>query len=246
MTPNLKKYLLFFAILLVGAALDLWTKQIAADRLATTYPGGTNHAIVLEVPEEDAGTTVESFLSEELTLSEPEEIERIAQRYTFSAEGIQFGPSDRVSAGQRLEISNRKVVVIDGYWDFQYGENPGAAFSLLADLDDDLRVPFFVAVTAIALILLLVILRDVPWEQKLMIWGTSFVAAGAVGNLINRLELGYVIDFIVWKYTSEYRWPTFNLADVFICIGVALIMWQILRQSRHTNEPKNTTAEASS
>jgi lipoprotein signal peptidase len=243
MKPNIKKYVLFLVVILVGVGLDQWSKHYAADRLATQRPGYVDHAIVLEVDEEDKGETLEEFLTQEFTSNAPNEIEIIAKYHTRSPDGVPLTPDMQVEPGQEIEVTNRKVVVIEGYWDFQYTENPGAAFGLLADGQKEWRVPFFVLVSLLAVGMILYILRGVYWRQQILVWGLSFIAAGAVGNFIDRIRYGYVIDFIVWKYTNEYRWPTFNIADALICVGVALMAIELIRDAFRPREEQLEEAE---
>ncbi|MFP4597107.1 MAG: signal peptidase II [Persicimonas sp.] len=231
MKPNLKKYVLFLLVVLIGIGLDQWSKEYASDRLATQRPGYVDHPIVLTVDEDDAGETVEEYLAAEFSSNDADEIEQIAQYYTRTADGVPMGADEQVEPGQQLEVTNRKVVVIDGYWDFQYTENPGAAFGLLSDGEDTWRVPFFIIISLIAVGMILYILHGVRWEQQILVWGLSFIAAGAVGNFIDRIRFGYVVDFIVWKYTNDYRWPTFNIADALICVGVALMAIELIRDA---------------
>ena len=76
--------------------------------------------------------------------------------------------------------------------------------------------------------------------DHLTIFALSFIAAGAIGNFIDRVAYGWVIDFIVWKATEEYRWPTFNIADACICVGVALLFIQMGRDTlRERAEARN-------
>ncbi len=224
------KFALFFFIAFVGVAADQWTKQIASDRLAISRPGSFEHPVILQVPASDAGKTVKDVLTREFTSNTPEQIDRIAQGYTRTPEGAYLNANSEVTAGQTIHVTRREIVVIEGYWDYQYARNPGAAFSFLADTDSALRTPFFIVVSIIALLVILYILKGVALSQQLMIWGLSFIAAGAVGNFIDRLRFGYVIDFIVWKYTDAHRWPTFNVADAFICVGVGLLVIETLRE----------------
>ena len=110
--------------------------------------------------------------------------------------------------------------------------NPGAAFSFLADQDPKWKRPFFILMTLLALGTILFILKGAEREQKLMPWGLGFIAAGAIGNFIDRLRFDYVIDFIFWKYTDEYPWPIFNIADSWIWVGVGLMMIEIGMETR--------------
>jgi signal peptidase II len=137
-----------------------------------------------------------------------------------------------VKAGDVIRVTYRDVTIIDGYWDFQYARNPGAAFSFLADADPSVRRPFFIAISVLALLAILYILSGVQLHQQLLIWGLSLIASGAVGNnLIDRVRFGYVVDFILWKYTDAYRWPVFNIADVLICVGVGLMVIDMIRDT---------------
>jgi signal peptidase II len=70
-----------------------------------------------------------------------------------------------------------------------------------------------------------------------------------MGNFIDRIRFNYVIDFILWKYTDAHRWPTFNVADALICVGVAFMLIEILRDTmrerRESQEQNHTLAEES-
>src|SRR5690606_4963149 len=127
--------------------------------------------------------------------------------------------------------TRREVVVIDGYFDFQYTRNPGAAFGTLADSDESFRKPFFILISIAAVVMILVLLRGVLFSQQILLWGLGLIAAGAIGNFIDRIRFGYVIDFIVWKYTDAHRWPTFNVADALLCVGVGLMVIEIIRDT---------------
>lgn len=225
---TLLKYGLVLLIVVVGVFLDQWTKQIAEDRLATQRPGHFSHNIVLEVPEAFEGQPLHAYLAEEFERNTPEEISYISRGVTDDA-GIMVFPDQKLEAGQALEVRHREVVVVPDYWDFQYTRNRGAAFSFLADSDSPFRTPFFVIVSLIAVFIIGWILREVALSQQALIWGLSFVASGALGNLIDRVRLGYVVDFVVWKVTDAYRWPTFNVADALICVGVGLMVVEMIR-----------------
>lgn len=239
------KYVLFATIVLVGVGLDQWTKQIASDRLATSWPGSIQHVIVLDVPKSADGKTVESYLTEEFERNSSEEIEKIANRYVRTPDGRYLRGDTKLEAGQEIEVTNRDVVIIPEYWDFQYAENKGAAFGMLADQDSEWRLPFFIIVSLLAVGMIIYILYGVPRGHWLIVFGLSFIASGAVGNFIDRVRFGYVIDFIVWKYTDAYRWPTFNIADSLICIGVALMVIELIRDAfREYPEEEQEEAEA--
>jgi signal peptidase II len=100
--------------------------------------------------------------------------------------------------------------------------NPGAAFSFLADHDGWQRW-FFTALSLGASIFIIYLMRKHRNESRFCL-GLAFILGGAVGNLIDRVRIGKVVDFLDFYYQS-YHWPAFNLADSAIFIGVAIILW---------------------
>jgi signal peptidase II len=121
------------------------------------------------------------------------------------------------------ELSRSPYEVWNGYWRMRYGENPGAAFGLFAGAASDLRFPFFTAVTLAAVAFVLGAYRKLRDEQRLQQVALVLVLAGALGNFADRVARRYVIDFIDWGI-GDLRWPTFNLADVFLVVGVGLLL----------------------
>ncbi len=230
---TMKKYIIFLVAVAVLAGLDQWTKNIAEDRLATQH---MSHMYV-EVDDGFDGASLLEFLEAELRWNSSEEVDEIARMHASIEGGQRLSPESELEAGQTIEISQRDVVIIEDFWDFQYTRNPGAAFGLFADADESFRGPFFIIVSILAVGIILALLHGITWKQQLMFWGLTLIAAGAMGNFIDRLQFGYVVDFIVWKYTDEYRWPTFNLADVWICMGVGLMAVEMVRDTiRHRRE----------
>ncbi len=229
---NMSKYIIFFAIVIAGVFADQWTKWYAEQRLATQRPGHFTHEMVLSVPDAFDDQTLETYLTDELAYNTPDEIKRIMNRSVMDRDGKRMIAGTKLEAGQEVRILRRNVVIIENYWDFQYTRNPGAAFSFLADQDPKWKRPFFILMTLLALGTILFILKGAEREQKLMPWGLGFIAAGAIGNFIDRLRFDYVIDFIFWKYTDAYPWPIFNIADSWIWVGVGLMMIEIGLETR--------------
>ena len=123
------------------------------------------------------------------------------------------------------------VPVVDGFWNWHYRENPGAAWGLLANASPKVRVPFFLIVSILAIVFIIRFFTKLEDSQHLLIWSLSLVFGGAIGNFIDRLHLNYVIDFIDW-YVGTTHWPTFNFADVAISCGVALLILEWLLDVR--------------
>lgn len=235
-TANLRreaiiKYALVFGIAIFCIAADQWTKHLASSRLATARPGWFEHYVVLTVPPELDGATTRELIEHEFGgHNSPEEISDILTGVTNDG-AVLLAPGRKLAAGDVVEVRQREIVVIPGYFDLQYARNTGAAFSFLADADSSWRTPFFVGFGVVAIIVILWILHGVALNQILMVLSLALVCGGAIGNLIDRVRLGYVVDFIVWKWTDAYRWPTFNLADAFIVVGVALMIVEMLRDT---------------
>lgn len=243
------KYVTFAVVLLVGVAIDQWTKWYASERLATTREGIIEHSITVEVPDNAEEMTLRKYLEREFSSNSDEIIDAIARSQAYTPDGQQLKPSTKVEPGQKIVVENRTVTVIDGYWDFEYTVNPGAAFGLLSDSDSAYRLPFFIVVSLLAVAVILYLLRGVHPEQKLLVFALSLIGTGALGNFIDRVRFGHVVDFIVWKYGNEFRWPTFNVADSLITVGVALMLFEILRggadpedveESESNGEPAQT------
>jgi len=113
--------------------------------------------------------------------------------------------------------------VIPGFFNLVYVTNTGAAFSMLADVDSPWRHYFFLGVGCVAIIGLtagyFLMRHENSW------YGPAFacIAGGAAGNLIDRVRLGAVVDFLD-VYVKGYHWPAFNIADSAICIGAGIFI----------------------
>lgn len=119
------------------------------------------------------------------------------------------------------------IVLIDGNLELRYAENCGAAFGLLRDADGWVRHSVFglAAVAAsIALLLMFARGRGGNWFA----YAVPFIVSGAIGNLVDRIRYGYVVDFIRLHWDGEIlsmrEWPTFNIADVTITAGVVMLL----------------------
>jgi signal peptidase II len=109
--------------------------------------------------------------------------------------------------------------------------NTGAAFSMLAQASGWQRWVFIALALAVSAVLLVWMRRLAAATQGLIACGLAFIVAGALGNLIDRVRLGHVIDFI-WAHWGEHYFPAFNVADSAITIGAALLLLDAWRESR--------------
>ena len=121
------------------------------------------------------------------------------------------------------------ITVIEGFFNITYLRNKGAAFGILAN--SAWRLPFFLLVSTIAVAVILVVIKRLRDDQVLNADSLSLIFSGALGNLIDRVRLGEVIDFldVHWK---GHHWPAFNIADSAICVGVFLLAIEMIQEER--------------
>ncbi len=115
----------------------------------------------------------------------------------------------------------QSIPVLDGIFHITYIENPGAAFGLFAH-----QRWMFLAAGGALLLIAAASYRHIRRADVLTRSGVSLLLGGAVGNLIDRVRLGRVIDFFDFRV-----WPVFNIADIAICVGVGLILCAIFREN---------------
>ena len=119
------------------------------------------------------------------------------------------------------------IPIIDGFFNLTYVRNTGAAFGMFSRSHQAFRLPFLILVSVVAIGFILTMLRRLRNQETGMITALAFILGGALGNLIDRLLHGEVIDFLD-VYWSSYHWPAFNLADSFITIGVTITLYFLL------------------
>ncbi len=119
------------------------------------------------------------------------------------------------------------ITVIPGFFNLTHVRNKGAAFSLFATMPDAFRRVFFITISLAAVAVIVFLL----WKthERLLIVAFSLIAGGALGNVTDRIRFGEVVDFIQW-YVKSYYWPSFNVADSAITIGVGLLAIDMLLQ----------------
>jgi len=162
-------------------------------------------------------------------------------------------------AEKRFESYPSYVNVFDEHLMFVLAKNKGGAWGLLQGESENVRRPFFLLVSVAAIAFIVTLYRRLRPEQRALKWGLPLVLGGALGNVFDRIRYGYVIDFIdyraAWilklnelyaKYSPGHiptdHWPTFNVADVAICVGVGLMAIDMLTPHRgksaaHADDP---------
>lgn len=124
---------------------------------------------------------------------------------------------------------HESLSVIPGFFDLTYVRNPGAAFGFLAQASPAFRSFFFSAVAVIAVFLILYFIIRHKEGTLLQTTALSLISGGALGNLLDRVRFGEVVDFLDF-YVGSYHWPAFNVADSAISVGACLLLYEIFRK----------------
>jgi len=122
---------------------------------------------------------------------------------------------------------HHSIPIVDGFFSLTYVRNTGAAFGIFAGSHEVFRLPFLVGVSILAIGFILVMLKRLRDDATGLVTALTFILGGAIGNLIDRVRHGEVIDFLD-VYYSNYHWPAFNLADSFITVGVTITLFYLV------------------
>lgn len=142
--------------------------------------------------------------------------------YLLAAFGVYLADqASKAWAVKTLRFGEARVV-LRGFLQFAYTENPGIAFGQLQQGGAFARW-FFVALAGAATVAVFYYFMRTPRNDDRVLGACALLLAGILGNLTDRARLGYVVDFIV-MHAGDYHWPTFNIADASICIGAVLLM----------------------
>lgn len=143
--------------------------------------------------------------------------------YGLAALAILLDQLTKAYFANLLQVEGNTIPVIEGLFNFTLAHNHGAAFSFLADQAGWQKWIFSGLALAVSLGIM-VYLRKIPKMATVLSAGLALVMAGALGNLIDRVRLGYVIDFMHVHNSTGWNFPIFNVADIAINIGVALVL----------------------
>jgi signal peptidase II len=123
---------------------------------------------------------------------------------------------------------HHSIPVIENLFSLTYIRNTGAAFGIFSGQNLPLRRPLLILLSLLAIGFVVVLLRRLPEREKGLIVALTFILGGALGNLVDRVVYGEVIDFFDFHW-YRYHWPAFNFADSFISVGVILTLYRLLR-----------------
>jgi signal peptidase II len=158
--------------------------------------------------------------------------------YLFAALGIFLvDQASKAWVVKSLRGSGESMTLISGVLDLVYAENPGIAFGQLQEGGAFGRWFFVVLAVAAAVAVLIYFFRTARNDDR-MLGACALLLAGITGNLVDRARLGHVIDFILLHYKS-YHWPVFNVADMCICAGAFLLVYDMFMTGRSERRKKN-------
>jgi len=119
------------------------------------------------------------------------------------------------------------VTVVTGFFSFTNIRNPGGAFGLMANQPPFVRVFFFIFVSALFIIMIYFFYLKIPTGYFKLRTGIAMIFGGAVGNMVDRIRFGYVVDFLDF-YLKNLHWPAFNIADSAITVGVTIFAYHLI------------------
>jgi signal peptidase II len=127
-----------------------------------------------------------------------------------------------------------RVIVAPGFFNLVHVHNTGSVLGLLGGLPAMFSRIFFIGTNGVVIAVVAILWWRLPTESWLTALGYSLIMAGALGNLVGRLRLGGVVDFLDFSW-GRYHWPAFNVADSLILLGAGLLIYVILKEEKHSN-----------
>ena len=136
-------------------------------------------------------------------------------------------------------LADGSVLLVENFMRFTLSHNRGALFGAFNDLPDPWRLILLAGIPILAIVGIFVFLMKVPRNESFARLGLALILGGAVGNVLDRLIFGYVVDFIDvyagWEWCRMWfvdvfgtnRWPTFNVADIGLCVGATLLIIEV-------------------
>ena len=118
----------------------------------------------------------------------------------------------------------QSIEVIKNFFQITYLRNPGAAFGILSGFKSPWLTLFFIFISLAAAVIILICYHKTPEHDRLSLISFALIISGAIGNFIDRVFYGEVIDFLYFHWYEHY-WPAFNVADSCITVGVSLLIW---------------------
>jgi signal peptidase II len=153
----------------------------------------------------------------------------------ISAVVLIFDQATKIYINRSMDLHS-SIIVVENFFNITYLRNKGAAFGFLANTS--YRLPFFILVSLVAVIVIMVVFARLRPDQRFTACALALIFSGALGNLIDRVRLGEVIDFLDAHWYGHH-WPAFNIADSAICVGVFLLAIDMFVEEKRLKARKN-------
>lgn len=177
------------------------------------------------VSERLASVTLRDWLARKLPHLSAEDLDLTIRAGTFPVrKGVgAIAPTSPAKAGEVYLLAHREVVLIPEHLDLSYAENPFGAWGILSDVDQGVRRGVFLVLSVVAILAIAFLLLRPPTQALVPLVALGGVLGGAIGNLVERVSPGYVVDFI-HMYWGGAHWPRYNVADIGITVGVVVLV----------------------
>ena len=121
----------------------------------------------------------------------------------------------------------RSIAVVQGFFSLTHIQNPGGAFGFMSNQSSSLLNIIFLFVASLAICLVFYFYINTPKKYNLLSTGFALIFGGAIGNMIDRIRFGKVVDFLDF-YIGDFHWPAFNVADSAITVGIVIFLFHLL------------------
>lgn len=158
-------------------------------------------------------------------------METIVRKYiSLLAGSVVIVASDQISKKlvEAYFFPFQSITVIKGFLNLVYVRNPGGAFGLFSRMDPAAVFPFFLLITITAMGVIIYFYGKLPAHRRFYRYALTFILGGALGNFIDRVRLGQVVDFLDF-HLGRYHWPAFNVADACITTGAIMFLITLVR-----------------
>jgi len=123
--------------------------------------------------------------------------------------------------------------IIPGFFNITHIQNPGGAFGFMANQGPGVRSILFLFVSAIAIGVVFFFYKTTPVNDTWLTTALALIFGGAIGNLIDRIRFGQVVDFLDFYVRNDLHWPSFNIADSAITVGITIFVFQMIFKDKH-------------
>jgi len=121
----------------------------------------------------------------------------------------------------------RSIAVVPRFFSLTHIQNPGGAFGFMSNQSSSLLNIIFLFVASLAICLVFYFYINTPKKYNLLSTGFALIFGGAIGNMIDRIRFGKVVDFLDF-YIGDFHWPAFNVADSAISVGIVIFLFHLL------------------